>query len=595
MTMRRKTGLLLAATAVASLTVSAAPAVAQDAATLRSIQSQIADLQAQLRRLQKQAAERDAALRRAQDDAAQARLEAHQATTARLPAPLPVATVAAIKPNEEAVVLVHPPLPDGSPDLSKPTGKFRVGGMTITLGGFIDADGIYRSKNLASGTGSPFNRIPLPNDPNAHVDELRGTAQQTRLSIALDSNISKVEKLRAFVEFDFNGAATTSNSVQTNSYTPRLRQAFVEYDNSNLGFHVLGGQAWSLATGDVEAAARTNDWAARNELIPLTIDTNYLPGFVYTRNPQVRVVEDFGAARNYHLAFSVEAPQSTFAVSPTTASGGVLPPVARLPATASDSVFYSTLGGSNLNSTATYSNDAGPDLIVKGSADPGWGHYELFGLGRFARSLSGVKVGLATNTSNKTTFGGGVGGAFTVPLLRNPGDAAHNYLELTGDVLGGYGVGRYGAAALPDGTFQGNGEPALLPEIMGYVGLVSHPNKAFDLYSYLGTDQVGRSLYTSGVGGRAVQVGYGGTTVDTSGCYTEGATTCSAQTHSLWNVSLGTWWKFLKGPYGTVQAGLEYSFTRRDAFRGSAGAGVSSTPHTTENVVFATIRYSPFN
>jgi hypothetical protein len=311
-----------------------------------------------------------------------------------------------------------------------------------------------------------------------------------------------------------------------------------------------------------------------------------LPGFVYTRNAQFRVVKDFGP--DYHVGFSLEAPQSVFAIYPTTASGALLP--AATGDKFADTVFYSNAGGSNLNSGTTYSLDAGPDLILKGAADPGWGHYEVYGLGRFFRTQSGVATALGIPTSNKTVFGGGLGGAATLPLVPK-------YLDLTGDILGGYGVGRYGAASLPDGTFAADGEPKPLPQVMGYAGLVGHVTKAVDLYGYWGFDGVGRGLYNSGTGAKTVQVGYGGTTTPTSGCYIENSATatCAAQTASVWDVSLGAWWRFLKGPYGTVQAGLQYEYIRRTAFRGAAGGGTSNTPDTNDNIVYLDLRYSPFN
>ena len=46
-------------------------------------------------------------------------------------------------------------------------------------------------------------------------------------------------------------------------------------------------------------------------------------------------------------------------------------------------VDSSNAGSGVLNPDTTYSDDIAPDVIVKGTADPGWGHYEVFGLARF--------------------------------------------------------------------------------------------------------------------------------------------------------------------------------------------------------------------
>jgi len=63
-------------------------------------------------------------------------------------------------------------------------------------------------------------------------------------------------------------------------------------------------------------------------------------------------------------------------------------------------VTFNNPGGSGLNPTATYSTDIGPDIVAKVSADPGWGHFEIYGLGRAFRSRA--------NFSNHTILGGGV-------------------------------------------------------------------------------------------------------------------------------------------------------------------------------------------
>ena len=103
---------------------------------------------------------------------------------------------------------------------------------------------------------------------------------------------------------DFLGAATTANSIESNSYTPRIRQAFVSWDDMANGWHFLAGQAWSLLTQN------RNGIAARQENIPLTIDAQYVVGFNWTRNPQFRVVKDSGPTVS--VGVSAESPQVRF-------------------------------------------------------------------------------------------------------------------------------------------------------------------------------------------------------------------------------------------------------------------------------------------
>ena len=562
---------LLVVTALVGGIVASTPARAQDAATLRAIQAQISQLQAQLKQLQRQAAERDAELKRARADSAQAKADASRAVERASTAPPPAQAVLAAPPGSLPLTVKAPATPDD------PVKTIQLGGVQITLGGFVDLTGIVRSRNLTAGPGTPFNSIPFNNNPNAHTGEFRASAQATRLNFLVEGKPTTTLNLAAFVEADFLGAATTANSNQSNSYTPRLRHAYIQADESDYGLHVLAGQTWSLATGF------TTGMTPRKEAILMTADHNYAPGFVYTRAPQLRIVKDFG--QKYWLGLSLETPQALYGFSPTTASGARLPGVDN--STVGATVTYNNPGTTFLNSGTNYSIDVAPDIIAKAAADTRFGHYEVYGLGRWFKTRTAFVGGTA---QDQIAFGGGVGGSLYVPVWPK-------YIELSGDVLGGYGTGRYGAAQLPDVSFKGNGEPAPLPSISANIGLIGHPAKSVDLYTYFGTEQVGRSTYTSG----STKAGYGSATVNVAGCEIETGTvatapTCNAQTRSLWNISAGGWWRFAHGSYGTLLAGLQYSYTKRTAFHGAANASGSlgATPKTDENVGFFTLRYLPF-
>ncbi len=567
-------GLLAATALVGSLLVNH-PAAAQSASQLAGIQAQIQQLQAQLRRLQREAASRDAALKRAEDDAAQARAQSTQAVQQSHAAP-----VASAQPFQQGPVIMGAPstppsLGGASPQaivgtsVDKVNPTFQLGGVSVTLGGFTDLTGIYRTRNETAGTGTAFNAIPFSNSQNAHTSELRGTAQVTRFSMLALGHVSDHSTVSGYGEIDFNAAGASSNSYQSNSYTPRIRHLYATYDDSKYGIHILAGQTWSFLTPE------TVGMVPRKEQIPLTIDTSYLPGFTQDRNPQLRVTKDFGG--KFWIGASVEAPQTNYSFA--TASGGVLPLQAgqRVGST----IDYSNAGTGNLNSTANYSIDVAPDIIVKAAADPGFGHYEAYGLGRFMKSrVSQVGAG-----SDKVTFAGGVGGAATIPLIPK-------YLDITGDAMAGYGIGRYGAGQLPDATFKADGSPAPLPELVAMVGLIGHPVKLVDLYGYAGMEQIGRKTFRSG----ATTYGYGSSAVINTGCDTElaaptatGGSSCNAQTRSLVNGTVGGWWRFLHGGFGTVLAGTQYSYTKRIAFH-----GVGGKPSTDENAVFVTLRYLPF-
>ena len=163
---------------------------------------------------------------------------------------------------------------------------------------------MWRDKNLVQSIGTSFQKIPFNNFDQAHVDELRGTAQQSRLSMLAEANVSDYQKYASYLEFDFLGAAPTANSTESNSYTPRLRQFYLTGDDNPDGWHFLAGQSWSLVTMFKEGLI------PRKENVPWTIDAQYVPGFDWLRNPEIRVVKDWN--KEYWLGVEAGSPQAVF-------------------------------------------------------------------------------------------------------------------------------------------------------------------------------------------------------------------------------------------------------------------------------------------
>jgi outer membrane murein-binding lipoprotein Lpp len=183
-------GVLLTATALASGLLASHPASAQDAAKLEAIQQQIQALQSELKRIRSEMAQRDAQVKAARDEAAKARADAAQAAAAKpapapvvaaAPAPGPVLTFGTQGPPP-SMAGVSPPVISGT-TVDRPNPTFQLGGVRVTLGGFVDVTGIWRSANEFRGLSTGFNAIPFNNDPNAHLSEFRMTAQATRLSM----------------------------------------------------------------------------------------------------------------------------------------------------------------------------------------------------------------------------------------------------------------------------------------------------------------------------------------------------------------------------------------------------------------------------
>jgi outer membrane murein-binding lipoprotein Lpp len=570
-------GMLLAATALAGGLLACGPAAAQDAAQLQAIERQIQQLQAQLKQLQAEAAERDADVRAARAEAAQARAQAAQQarTQAAQQAAAPAAAaVAALPPG--TLVVTQPPAPPG-----KPNPSFTLGGVTITLGGFIEGDMAYRSRNMTSDTTSLLSAIPFRNQPNAHTGEFRETARNTRLSLLATASPWDNTVLQAYIEGDFNASGTTSNSNQSNSYTPRLRQGYATYQDNDLGYYVLAGQSWSLLT------PFKHGLTPRSEATPLTIDGNNMTGWQGIRAPELRVVKSFGSLAAVGLA--LDEPETLY--NSSVATGGS---VTGTPAGTTGTVTYTNTAGSGglLNSGANYSIDVAPDVIAKAAFDPlPQLHIEVDGIVRLMKSHVS-DYAAATNTGgghDSVRTAGGGGGSFYAPLI--PGK-----LELVGDILAGYGIGRYNYQQLPDATIGPDGNVHPLKSIGGMVGVIGHPIPAIDLYTYVGEEQVARDNWQVG----STYYGYGIPSLDNVGCNVQGApsATCNAVSQKVDEITVGGWWRFLQGGYGTLQAGAQYEWAQRIGFRGSEGTtatnGQSAKPYTNENIVWAGVRYTPF-
>ena len=451
-----------------------------------------------------------------------------------------------------------------------PPGQFRAGPLTVTLGGFAAVEGIYRSRNLASSIDTNFNAIPFPNSANNHIGEYRETAQQSRFSLLTEGQIDAAQKLTGYLETDFLSAGSSSNSNQSNSYTLRLRQFWGNYDNTDWGLHVLGGQAWSLAT------MYRAGLVPRQENVPLTIDAQYVVGFNWERQTQLRVVKDFDDHK-FWAGLSIEEPQTLFtrttncfanpAVQPTTAVGG-------------GTLENTQCGGSNVNSIQAYSDNSAPDIIAKIAADPGFGHYELWGILRFLdgrTSFAAAGTGISRNTT-----GQGIGGGMILPVVPKMLD-----FQVSG--LVGQGVGRYGTSQLPDATFGATGaiKPLSQYSIMG--GFVGHPIPTVDIYAYGGAEGVDNKPYGTG----KTIAGYGNPATNLAGCSVE-LGSCSAVTSSIVEGTVGAWWRIIKSAYGTAQIGAQYEWVDRNAFQGVGAKKTTAYPSANENMLLFSVRYLPF-
>ena len=103
---------------------------------------------------------------------------------------------------------------------------------------------------------------------------------------------------------DFLGAAPTANSRESNSYTPRIRQAYFAYDDDNWHSHFSAGQMWSLLTQNRVGILNGT------ENIPLTIDAQYVAGFNWARQPAIRYVQDWARSLGSACRLKLRRPRS---------------------------------------------------------------------------------------------------------------------------------------------------------------------------------------------------------------------------------------------------------------------------------------------
>ena len=443
--------------------------------------------------------------------------------------------------------------------------KIRYKEVYLAPGGFVEATTIWRSQNQNADVGSTYGNIPLSGSTNSKVSEFRGTARQSRLSLLAETIPmgSVLQKLSSYVEGDFLGVGVTSNEQESNSWAPRLRQFWATADfNSRSSLTV--GQAWSLLT------THRQGLMPRSEFIPYTIDAQYVVGYNWARQFQVRFTQDFG--NGVWAAFSIENPETVVPNVTTPAAGAVNSGVV-LPAIVQG--FAASSNAANPSSTlngGSVSTDVAPDLVSKLVFEPGWGHWELKALGRFFRDR--------LNGGNHNAFGGGVGAAAILPI--------HSTLNFIVEGLSGAGIGRYASSVGADVIAKTDGTVVPIRATQIMTGLEWKPTSAWDWYVYYGYEYYDRASYAG------TKVGYGSPLNDLSGCSSDPpAGVCQAANKTVWQLHPGFWYRFFQGRAGIAAVGLDYSYTHRQLWQGLNGAVGSSPlePNGRENIVMASFRY----
>jgi hypothetical protein len=481
-------------------------------------------------------------------------------------------------------------------------------GIGLKPGGFVAGETVSRQHGIGGDVNTQFSGIPFSGQTAGQLSEFNASGRQSRVAMLAEGKLSH-STLRGYYEADFLSAGTTSNDNQSNSYTLRQRQVWAQADLKS-GWAFTGGQMWSLATEYKSGLTNTK------EQIPLTIDSQYNVGFTWERQYGFRVVKN--VSNRFWAGVAVEEAQ-------TLNLGGH-----NLPA-----LVYQQAGNSGglYNSTANYSFNYSPDLVAKIAVEPGWGHFELFSVGRFFRArafpnaapmLTTTKWGPTTASTvgafTTRTASGGLGANARVPLF-------YKGLELGVHGLVGNGMGRYSSATLPDATAHPDGT---LEPLVGGSALASlewHTTPRFDVYAYYGGEYVKRAFYPTGFFvttapvlptdpplGQPIIGGYGAPTNIVFGCNIEvlpasstngggdvpgSALGCTADNRNIQEGTLGYWYRFYKGPKGTLQQGLQYSYVERRTWQGVGLAAnpvtgtpaITGSPKAIDNMWFTSFRY----
>jgi len=652
------------------------PDAAEKARKTSSVEEQIQALRQELERqagliesLQNGLVEKDAQLKKAQQTAADAKAAAARAEAAAS------AQQQAVTENSTAVTTLQSAVgglkesqtslaatvSDESAKIKKaidsPT-VLHYKGITFTPGGFLEGDTVFRTHATGGDIATGFSVIPYEHADSYSLSEFYGSASASRLSLMVEGKLNW-GTIRGYYESDFIGMGASSNNNQSNSYLLRQRLLYLQAEtNHRLSFTV--GQLWSLATEDKKGITSP----AADIAVPMSNDPNYIPGFVWTRQYAFRVAKNFNKAA---VAAAVENPQTVYAAtlagntpyavlgSAGLNAGGFNAAISSCSPTTSIVNYTNELDShgynvaipvyKTLNSCANLANisfNEAPDLLVKAAFDPGTGHYEIFGISRFAHET--VYPGETTNSNlyggfydancpkgtagctpvapALTTAGaftsrialGGIGASARIPLFANK-------LSLGAKGLYGPGVGRYGATNLADVTTNASGRMVPIHNLSGLLTAEYTATPRLVLVMYYGGDYASRTAASGGTtlaaptaaqdatgawAGHwatpsAAAVGYGSRLLNNASCnvtsnpgYNGSSTgfysggSCGAQNRDVQELAGGYWYDLYKGDRGRLRQGFQYGYMVREGWSGVSGIGAKGI----ENMVFTGLRFT---
>lgn len=466
-------------------------------------------------------------------------------------------------------------------------------GLKLTPGGFAEGTMFERQRNQNGDIFTQFSTLPLNGNINSGIREFRGSARLSRLQLLAEGKAGNT-KITSFFAGDFMGVSPVSNYQETNSWVFRVREAWGQVATPS-GFTFTGGQMWSLNTLFRKGIDN------RTQYLPMDEEFGIVVGFNYLRQMGFRMTKTFGTKAVF--GFEVDNAETTVATGGTlpgtvqglyTSNSAAAPFGYIIPQFNATDTQGATVSNISSGATANYT----PDIIAKFAFDPGWGHYEVYGIGRVFRdrlqtggtgpatqaagatclAAAGLATGCAPGVGdNSVSLGGGVGAGTILPITKKTD------FILTG--AAGAGIGRYAASDGTDVTINNKLQLTPVKTVDAFAGIEIHPTPKIDYFAYGGGEyyqrvqysilagqfpttivpaaQVETALVTGGVGS---PLGYGNI-----------SSPPGTANKDMWMVTTGVVYRLMRGPYGTIQVSPQIQFLQRETWAGLGGSGTAAT------------------
>jgi len=424
--------------------------------------------------------------------------------------------------------------------------QFHIGAATIQPIGFVDFTGVFRDKTTGAGIGTNFGSVPFGGTQAANLTEFRFSPQNSRLGARVDADVKGAHVIGYF-ETDFLGFVPTNAAVSSNSFSDRIRLAWVDVRKGQ--WEVLAGQSWSLMTPN------------RNGVSPLPqdvfytqdMDTNYQLGLTWSRQAGFRFA--YHPTDNVAFAVALEAPEQYIGGS----GGG---PTITFPTALGASTITSEF---NNGGTTLGVPDEAPDVIAKLAFDPKVAdkhfHIELVGLERNFKDYNP----LSKQTFNATGGGGAIN--FNLEIFKHFNLISNNYYS--------DGGGRYIFGQAPDFVLRADGSLSLIHSSSTLDGFEAQVSPKTLFFAYYGGTYIQKNLIVDPANGHFVGYGFPGSS--------------SSNNRALQEATFGLNQTFWSDPkFGKLSLILQYSYLWRSPWvRPSTGPDTANI-----NMFWVDLRYT---